>query len=206
MQSIADFVLYVLVITLTITVFRMKNKMNMTYKKKELAGADVGAPLAEVFPRTEFTTIDGEKISLIDADTNKYTVLLVTSPGCESCKSLYPHINPFVQKHGDKYRVVSVMFGDVENIEPLRKTYNLTNPIVSVTLEGLREIKRIVSRLVTCCLRKGRSFPEGWWEMARIWNCFAHGVRLHRRRSVSRGFRLLGNLPMKRRWQINIGA
>jgi thiol-disulfide isomerase/thioredoxin len=141
MQSIADFVLYVLVITLTITVFRMKNKMYMTYKKKELAGADVGAPLAEVFPRTEFTTIDGEKISLIDADTNKFTVLLVTSPGCESCKSLYPHINPFVQKHGDKYRVVSVMFGDVENIEPLRKTYNLTNPIVSVTLEGLREIK-----------------------------------------------------------------
>lgn len=140
MQSIANIVMYVLVITIAVSVLRMRNKMYMINRRKELVGSDYGASLGEVFPKTEFSTIDGDPISLIDS-TNKSTVLLVTSPGCESCKSLYPHIYPFLQKHGDKYRVISVMFGDIHNIEPLRKTHNLTNPIISVTFEGLKEIK-----------------------------------------------------------------
>lgn len=139
MRDIANIIMYLLVITIALSMFRMRNKVYMIQKKKELLGSDYGAPLGEVFPKTEFTTIDGEEISLIDSP--KHTVLLVTSPGCDACKSLYPHINPFLQKHSKNYQVVSIMYGDIHNIDPLRKTHNLTNPIISVSYEGLKEIK-----------------------------------------------------------------
>src|SRR5690606_7982784 len=98
-----------------------------------------GAVLGEKFPVTKFTTINGEPISLDSAEKN--TVLLITSPGCDVCKTLYPHVRPFIQRHGQQYQVVSLMFGDQKEIEALQKRIQLPVPIVHISPEGLKLIK-----------------------------------------------------------------
>jgi len=139
MQNIANIVMYVLVITIAVSVFRMRNRVYMVQKPKEPVGSDYGAPIGEVFPKTEFTTIDGVPISLID--TRKYTVVFITSPSCDVCKTLYPLITPFINKFGDEYQVVSLMFGDRKEIESLQNTIQLINPIIQISSEDLKEIK-----------------------------------------------------------------
>jgi len=140
MQSIANIVMYVLVITIAVSVFRMRNKMYMVHSRKVLFGAEMGAPISEPFPVTKFKTIDHEEISIKD-HLGRKTILLVTSLGCSVCKTLYPNIKPFSTKYGDRFQVISLMNGELPDIEALRDSHALTNPIVHMTREDLRAIK-----------------------------------------------------------------
>src|SRR5690606_13928342 len=60
---------------------------------------------------------------------------------CDVCKTLYPLITPFLNKCGDEYQVVSLMFGDRKEIESLQNTIQLINPIIQISSEDLKEIK-----------------------------------------------------------------
>lgn len=112
----------------------------MVRTRKFLIGADMGAPANELFPVTKFKTIDQEEISVQDS-FGKNTVLLITSTRCSVCKTLYPHIRPFISKHGSMFNVISLMDGDMADVKTVRETHQLTHPIVHVTAEDLKAIK-----------------------------------------------------------------
>ncbi|MBD3919942.1 hypothetical protein H8B09_14355 [Paenibacillus sp. PR3] len=140
MQNIAYGVLWILVITLAISVLRIRNQVYMPQKLTELLFADNGAPLGHEFPVTYFNTIIGEQAGTRDQDGKK-TILLITSPTCSACKALYPLITPFIQRHGDQYRLISLMYGELHEIEIIRNSYNFNYPIVRITDEDLNAIQ-----------------------------------------------------------------
>lgn len=141
MQFIANCILWLLVITLALSMLRIRNKVYMPFKLKELMFSDFGATLDELFPVSQFRTIEGEQIS-INQNDGKQTIILVTSPTCGTCKTLYPIINPFFRNNGDRYSFISLMYGDLQEIREIAQTYNLAVPIVQLENElSLESIK-----------------------------------------------------------------
>ncbi|MDQ0115494.1 hypothetical protein [Paenibacillus harenae] len=140
MKFIADIVLWGLVITVAVSVLRLRNKVYMPHEFKELIHAESGAPLNKEFPVQQFETIEGKQTTVRDLSRKK-TILLITSPSCSVCKSVYPLINPFMEEYGDQYQIISLMLGELQEIEQVIGTYNLTNPIVRLTPEDLIAIQ-----------------------------------------------------------------
>lgn len=139
MQNIANSILWVLVITLAISVLRLRNKIYTPFKLTELMYSEFGAPLDKEFPVMQFNTISGGQALASDL-SGKKTILLVTSPSCGACKQLYPLMNPFMQKFGDQYRMISIMVGELKEVELFAKVHELSIPIVQLAHEHLETI------------------------------------------------------------------
>ncbi|MGG1637502.1 hypothetical protein [Paenibacillus sp. NRS-1760] len=141
MQSIANAVLWLLVIMLAVSVLRLRNKVYMPFKLKELLYSDFGAPLGEKFPVTHFQTITGGQAA-VHNDSGKKKIILVTSPTCGTCTTLYPLINPFMQNKNDQYEFISMMYGDLQEVKAIGHNYSLMVPIVQLeNEESLKAIK-----------------------------------------------------------------
>lgn len=136
MQEIANSILWALVIIQGICILRLRDRIYRPHRPTELIHSEFGAPLGEPFPISRFESIGGEMVDVREP-SGRNTLLLVTAPSCGACKSLYPLINPFIQKHGAEYQLVSLMFGEQEDIDPIARSFDLKHPIISLTPELL---------------------------------------------------------------------
>lgn len=133
-------ILWTLILTMSVYVLRMKNHNLNSSKPFGLIRADFGVPLGQLFPVRNFNTISGIDVD-VHNDFKRKKILLITSPSCDSCKELYPAIQPFSITYGDKYQVISIMYGERDEIEQVRLEQNLSIPIIQMNLDDLKEIQ-----------------------------------------------------------------
>lgn len=140
MQIIANSVLWILVITIAVSLLRLRNKVYIPFKRNELLFSDFGAPLGRPFPVTRFQSISGGQ-SAIHNHFGKKTVIIITSPTCGTCQTLYPLFNSFIQNNCDQYEFISMMYGDLQEVKAISQNYKLLVPVVQ--LENEEDLKAI---------------------------------------------------------------
>lgn len=97
-----------------------------------------GLPRGNVFPRLRLPTITGREVQLPNAQ-RRNTVVVFTSPGCSACRTLYPALQPFLQKNQQKLQVVMVSIGEEQEVRNLVQEQGFSVPVCRVAHDELPE-------------------------------------------------------------------
>lgn len=135
----ASFVLLAsVVIALCCTVMIIMNKLMNPHRKGVLLQSNHGISIGESFPKLSIETLDGLLIPSLTGEIG--SVVLITSPGCGTCKELYPVIPRVAGMHPEML-FISLMVGNKQAVEAIVNDYSLAHAVAIIGQNELHAMK-----------------------------------------------------------------
>jgi len=118
---ISYFVLWIVVIAQFIAIMALAHQLGriLLQMRPDIGAAAIndGPDVGEQLPVTVITDYKDRRLSLIQSDVTKKTLLLFTSPTCPSCEDLYPAVKTLTRSEKDILDVILISIIEVNGYE-----------------------------------------------------------------------------------------
>lgn len=133
LEILFEIIQYIMILSLAYILTRLC--IISSSKPPKLLGQDTGISLGMLFPYSSVSTIN-KGVQHVFGDSKDGTIVFITSPSCNICKSLYPII---AEGKRGKIAFFSFMVGEADQVREVLDRYSIQAPATAIDTDELSQ-------------------------------------------------------------------